>query len=76
MADFGLPDMILREDTLAPDLAILAGQMGLAEMPALQDQSDPLHQRLSAIYDAEVEVATRDAYARDYADFGFGDWPG
>ena len=31
---------------------------------------------LRRIYDAETERLARDAYARDYIEFGFADWAG
>ncbi len=74
MVEFGPPDMILREDRLRSDLAGLAGQLGRAKMPVVPDVTDPLADRLAAIYDAEVEAATRQAFARDYQMFGFDDY--
>ncbi len=74
MVEFGPPDMILREDRLRSDLAGLAGQLGRSKMPVVPDVTDPWRARLDAIYDAEVEAAARQAYARDYQMFGFGDY--
>jgi hypothetical protein len=74
MAEFGLPDMIMREDSLRGDLALLAGQLGKETMPPVPTVTDPLRDRLAAIYDAEIEAATREAYQRDYMTFGFADW--
>ncbi len=74
MVEFGPPDMILREDRLRSDLAGLAGQLGRAKMPVVPDVTDPLADRLAVIYDAEVEAATRQAFARDYQMFGFDDY--
>jgi len=74
MADFGLPDMILREDHLRVDLAMLAGQVGRETMPKAPERTGILPDRLAAIYDADIEAAARDAYARDYEAFGFGNW--
>ncbi len=74
MADFGLPDLILREENLRVDLAMLAGQVGQPTMPKVPERGGILHDRLAAIYDAEIEAATRDAYGRDYEAFGFGVW--
>ncbi|MFN2305725.1 MAG: nodulation protein NodH, partial [Paracoccaceae bacterium] len=74
MAEFGLPDMILREENLRVDLAMLAGQVGRQTMPKVPERGGILHDRLAAIYDAEIEAAARDAYGRDYEAFGFGDW--
>ena len=71
-AGFAPMDMILREDRLAEDLGHLAGLVG-RKAPALAE-TDPHHDALAAIYDAELEQAARDAYQRDYVTFGFGNW--
>ena len=72
MADFGVADLIAREDSLRADMARLAGQIGRTSMPDLPEQTDPYAARLAAIYDDVVEAAARDAYGRDYEAFGFG----
>ena len=69
-AQFQGPDHVLREDRLAEGLAYLAAEVGVA-CPAVQPSDMPA---LAAIYDADVEAAARDAYARDYMGFGFADW--
>lgn len=72
-AGFQGPDLVLREDGLQAGLAFLAGEVGAAcpELPPATPHGFlPLH----AIYDAEVEAATREAYARDYLAFGFSAW--
>ena len=61
---------MLHEDRLAEGLAYLVRVRGL-KCPAI---TIPANSDLDEIYDAEVEAATRDAYARDYMAFGFGDW--
>uniref|UniRef100_UPI004048AF43 nodulation protein NodH n=1 Tax=Yoonia sp. TaxID=2212373 RepID=UPI004048AF43 len=71
---FGLPDLILREDRMRGDFAVLASQLGLESMPEPMTVTDPFANRLAAIYDAEIESAARDACQRDYLAFGFGDW--
>jgi LPS sulfotransferase NodH len=75
MTLFRMPDMILREDRLRGDLAMLAGQLGRTSMPELQHVTDPDAARLALIYDKDIENAARDACQRDYVAFGFGDWP-
>ncbi|WP_040615774.1 nodulation protein NodH [Oceanicola granulosus] len=72
MAGFALPDMILREDSLAPGLAQLAAQIG-REAPEPGD-SDREAARLASIYDGEIEAMVRDVYQRDYMTFGFANW--
>ena len=74
MTQFGLPDMILREDNLRTDFAMLAGQLGLTTMPEPASETDQYASRLAAIYGADLEKAARDAYNRDYLAFGFEDW--
>lgn len=74
MVEFGPPDMILREERLRSDLAGLAGQLGRSKMPSVPDVTDPLAERLNAIYDRQIEAAARQAYGRDYQMFGFGDY--
>jgi len=74
MANFGMPDMILREDRLRGDLAMLAGQLGRTSMPEPEPLTDPYAAKLATIYDRELEDAARDACQRDYLAFGFGDW--
>ena len=69
-AQFQSPDHVLHEDRLAEGLAYLVRVRGL-KCPAI---TIPANSDLDEIYDAEVEAATRDAYARDYMAFGFGDW--
>jgi LPS sulfotransferase NodH len=72
-AEFGVPDHILREDSLARDLRIVGACIGRADVPEVAPAADS---RLRAIYDRELETACRDAYARDYVGFGFRDWEG
>lgn len=73
---FALPDMIVRESRLQIDLAYLALSAGVENPPAPQDETDPHKDRLSAIYDEEVEAATQEVYQRDYMTFGFSGWEG
>ena len=74
LAEFGLPDMVLREDNLKFHLASLAGQIGKTRMPDIKSKTDPLYDKLAAVYDPQIEEAARLAYAQDYTGFGFGDW--
>jgi len=74
MSDVTLPDMVMREDRMAHDFAILAAHLGRETMPGLPDVTDAHADRLSSIYDADVEAAGRLTYQRDYIAFGFGDW--
>lgn len=72
-ATFQGPDIVVREDRLTEGLAFLAAEVGQSS-PPLPEPSDHGFTPLHNIYDAEVEAATRDAYARDYLAFGFADW--
>ena len=72
-AKFQAPDVVLREDRLAPGLAYLCAEVGL-DCPALPDLAEERPFALAAIYDKEVEDAARDAYQRDYMSFGWGAW--
>ncbi len=74
MAQFALPDMVLREDRLAQDLTALAAQVGVTASPVLGDTNHNRDSWLVAIYDDSIEQAAREAYARDYSAFGFEDW--
>ncbi|MBI1217263.1 MAG: nodulation protein NodH [Rhodobacteraceae bacterium] len=67
------PDLVLREDQLAPGLAFLASEVGL---PALAPGPELPTGRyaLADVFDDEIEAAAREAYQRDYATFGFGAW--
>lgn len=68
------PDVVLREDRLAEGLAYLAAEVGVT-CPPLPAEPEGTAFPLATIYDAEVEAAVREAYARDYLGFGFADWP-
>ncbi|MDE3028755.1 MAG: nodulation protein NodH [Paracoccaceae bacterium] len=72
-ASVGLPDLVLREDRMAEGLAYLASDVGLTS-PGLGKPSTTPRHSLADIYDTDLEGAARDAYARDYAGFGFGSW--
>jgi LPS sulfotransferase NodH len=74
MTQFAPPDAILREENLARDLPLLAAQVGRTDAPVPQPMPHKHTAWLSAIYDATIESAARNAYARDYECFGFADW--
>jgi hypothetical protein len=67
------PDVILREDRLAEGLAFLAAEVGVTP-PALVATEPAGAFSLDHIHGADLEEAAREAYARDYLSFGFGDW--
>ncbi|MFN3661450.1 nodulation protein NodH [Yoonia sp.] len=74
MAQFALPDAVLREENLAHDLPALAIQSGMTNIPPVQVKRHRYADKLDKIYDPTIEAAARDAYARDYESFGFGAW--
>lgn len=67
------PDVILREDRLDTGLAFLAAEAGVPCPPLGTDQSG-LGRPLADLLTPAHETAAREAYARDYQAFGFGDW--
>lgn len=70
-AEFSLPDMILREETLARDLEWLAEAANTkgSTIPDIVETDTPY--ALDEIYDESVEKAVKSAYQRDYMIFGF-----
>lgn len=64
MAEVMVPDRVLRAHALAEELPRLGG-------PGFSPLADPM---LEQIYDRELEVAARGAYARDYMMFGYDGW--
>ncbi|PKQ13306.1 MAG: nodulation protein NodH [Alphaproteobacteria bacterium HGW-Alphaproteobacteria-1] len=74
MAQFGAPDVILRENEMGPWLGALARQAGYAKPPAPPKAPAQLSFDLAAIYDDEIEQMTRAIYLRDYMLFGFRNW--
>ena len=73
MAQFALPDLVLREDEAVARLAELAASLNL-EAQIYTPERDPAPMPLAEIYDAEIEAAVKAAYQRDYMMFGFSAW--
>ncbi|WP_417250152.1 nodulation protein NodH [Celeribacter sp.] len=69
-AEFSLPDMVLREETLVRDLAWLAEAARVKKAPAPESLSADQPFALNDIYDNDVEKAVKAAYQRDYMIFG------
>lgn len=65
------PDLILREEWLAEGLDRIARETGLGPAAPPEVAPDSL---LAAIHDRRLDEAVRDAYGRDFAQFGFADW--
>lgn len=74
MAQFGLPDLVLREDEMPTALPDLARLVGYPDPPALQASAQDTPFPLSDIYDEEIEARVKEVYQRDYMMFGFGPW--
>ncbi|WP_417245207.1 nodulation protein NodH [Celeribacter sp.] len=72
-AEFSLPDVVVREDRLADDLAYLADALGVTP-PEIVAEPEDAPFALADIYDGEVEEAVKAAYQRDYMTFGFKPW--
>ena len=67
------PDHLLREDRLAEGLAFVCAEAGVA-MQDLPPDPESYQFPLAEVYGPDIEAAGRDAYGRDYAAFGFGNW--
>lgn len=74
MAEFTLPDMIVREDEMVAYLPALALQVGHENPPDPVAVPNSAPFSLAEIYDNQIEALGRDAYQRDYVMFGFDDW--
>ncbi|HQY43789.1 MAG TPA: nodulation protein NodH [Paracoccaceae bacterium] len=72
---FAPPDLIAREDRLQSDLDGLCATLDL-HCPTLPTAQDGIADRLAVIHEADLEKLARQVYARDYLNFGFGDWRG
>lgn len=70
MAQFALPDMILRAESLGAGVTALAEAIG-ATAPDVPEDDTKL---LAQIHDDTVEQAVRDIYQRDYLIFGYRPW--
>jgi LPS sulfotransferase NodH len=67
------PDFLLREARLEEGLAFLCAEAGL-EMRALPEGAEKPPFDLADLYGPDLEKAAREAYGRDYAAYGFGNW--
>ncbi len=72
--EFTLPDVILREDTLAHDLTALAASVGYSDAPRVEPAAFHGAHTLQDVYDDEIEAMGADVYQRDYMMFGFDRW--
>lgn len=75
MAEFALPDMIVREEQMEAMLPILAMAAGAENAPSPERTAGQgQFFDLADVYSSEVESAVYDAYQRDYLMFGFTSW--
>lgn len=72
-ASVALPDMLIREDQAAQQLARLTEDLGF-DAPAYEPAPDDTPFSLAQIYDAELEKLCFQTYRKDYISFGFADW--
>ena len=74
IAQFALPDMLLREERLTADLAYLARSAGIEAPEFGQADSDTAPIKLADFWTPDLEAAARETYTRDMMQFGFGPW--
>lgn len=74
MAQFALPDLIIREEEMRPVLTRLADEMGYRDAAVPQRAVADSPHALEEIYDADIEALAAQVYQRDYILFGFGPW--
>ncbi|MCR8828263.1 sulfotransferase family 2 domain-containing protein [Pseudosulfitobacter koreensis] len=72
--EFVLPDRIIREEDLQTELAQIASQIGLDDIPQVPQAVEPGPFTLKDIYDDSIEALVSDVYQRDYMMFGFSRW--
>ncbi len=74
MAQFCLPDVIIRETDMLHELPALARQIGLTDPapPSPAGEDSPFG--LKSIYNDEIEALAQSIYQRDYQMFGFQRW--
>lgn len=70
-AQASVPDVVLREETLAQDLTWLANRVGHGNPPAYQPETPAGPVTLEQVLDDEIVELTQTAYRRDYEQFGF-----
>jgi len=71
---FSLPDIVIREQDAAEELAWLASKVGLDEVSSLAKEEPVGKYSLADIYDNDVEKAAQATYSKDYMVFGFDRW--
>ncbi len=71
---FSLPDIVIREQDAAAELAWLASKVGLDDVSDLGKEEPVGKYSLGDIYDNDVEKAAQATYSKDYMVFGFDRW--
>ena len=74
MAQFSIPDMVIREEEMPRYLSELARVTGYAKPPLPETAPEDAPFALSDIYDGKIEALAAQVYQRDYLLFGFGPW--
>lgn len=74
MAQFALPDIIIREEDMVSSLDRLASEMGYPNAEPAKPAGEDSPHALRDIYDAEIEALAAQIYHRDYLLFGFEAW--
>ncbi len=74
MAQFSLPDVIIREDDMQMQLGALAKQIGRPGAAPVEAASPDTPHALGDIYDDDIEALVADVYQRDYIMFGWDRW--
>ena len=75
IAQFGMPDRVIREDRLAEGVAAVAEEAGITEAPAFTGSfSVPAPFTLADTVTDDIQSAAEAAYRRDYMMFGFDAW--
>ncbi|MGR3434018.1 MAG: nodulation protein NodH [Shimia sp.] len=70
--EFQTPDMVAREERLEDDLGHLCAAVGQAMTAPPAAEPPPIP--LAEIYDGAIEDAAKEAYQRDYIQFGYRPW--
>ena len=74
MAQFGLPDLVLREEEIGSELPRLAQTVGYENAANPEEDTCETPFALTEIYDSDIETRVKEVYQRDYMMFGFGPW--
>ena len=73
-AQFAMPDLLVREERMAEDLACLAAMAGVTAPAFPTTEADTAPVKLAEIWVPDLESVAQETYARDYMQFGFAKW--